>query len=98
MQKLLQASPEEQKEALALIEELARRKKYEGQIYKLFPNKGPLRRELYEKHMEFFEAGAEFKERCFMAGNRVGKTESGGGYETALHLTGQYPMVEGQEV
>lgn len=26
-----------------------------------------------------------------MAGNRVGKTESAGGYETTLHLTGRYP-------
>jgi phage terminase large subunit-like protein len=26
-----------------------------------------------------------------LAGNRVGKTEGMGGYETALHLTGQYP-------
>lgn len=41
--------------------------------------------------MEFFEAGREYRERCFMAGNRVGKTESGGGYEMALHLTGLYP-------
>lgn len=26
-----------------------------------------------------------------MAANRIGKTEGGGGYETSLHLTGQYP-------
>lgn len=50
-----------------------------------------MRRELYPRHMEFFKAGADFRERCFMAGNRVGKTEGAGGYETALHLTGLYP-------
>jgi len=41
--------------------------------------------------MEFFKAGATYRERCFMAGNRVGKSESGGCYELGLHLTGQYP-------
>lgn len=41
--------------------------------------------------MEFFEAGDKYRERCFMAANRIGKTEGAGGYETALHLTGLYP-------
>lgn len=48
-------------------------------------------RRKYPKHMEFFEAGAQYRERCFMAANRVGKTFGGGGYEMAAHLTGQYP-------
>lgn len=48
-------------------------------------------RDKYKKHLEFFEAGAENRERCFMAANRVGKTFSGGGYEVAAHLTGCYP-------
>ncbi len=56
-----------------------------------YPDEGPLRRELYQKHLEFFEAGARYRERCAMCANRVGKTEGMGGYETALHLTGQYP-------
>jgi len=55
-----------------------------------FPDEGELRRELYPKHLEFFEAGAEYRERCFMAGNRVGKTIAGG-CETTYHLTGDYP-------
>jgi hypothetical protein len=38
--------------------------------------------------MEFFEAGAKYRERCMMAANRVGKTLGVGGYETAAHLTG----------
>lgn len=56
----------------------------------LFPDDGPLRRDLYPKHVEFFKAGKTFRERCFMAANRVGKTV-GGGYESTCHLTGQYP-------
>lgn len=56
----------------------------------LFPNEGPFRRELYEKHLEFFRAGKDYRERCFMAANRVGKTVAGG-YEVTAHLTGQYP-------
>lgn len=48
-------------------------------------------RESYHKHMDFMAAGADFRQRLFMAGNRVGKTEGAGGYELALHLTGKYP-------
>lgn len=60
-------------------------------LFTLFPDVGPYRRELYARHLEFFAAGAEHRERLFMAANRVGKTEGAGGYETALHLTGLYP-------
>jgi phage terminase large subunit-like protein len=56
----------------------------------MFPETGPLRRELYVKHLEFFRAGAQHKERAFIAGNRVGKTVTGC-YEDTLHLTGLYP-------
>lgn len=56
-----------------------------------FPENGPHRRELYKKHMEFFEAGQKYAERCFMAANRVGKTESAGAFEVSYHLTGGYP-------
>lgn len=56
----------------------------------LFPDEGPLRRELYVRHCAFFRAGKVHRERLFMAGNRVGKTVAGG-YETMLHLTGRYP-------
>lgn len=72
---------------LAAREERAKRRK----LFMLYPDEGPLRRELYPKHLEFFRAGVTHRERCFMAGNRVGKTEGGGGYELALHLTGWYP-------
>lgn len=56
----------------------------------LFPDTGPFRRELYPRHLEFFEAGAKYRERVFMAANRVGKTIAGA-YEVTAHLTGQYP-------
>lgn len=56
----------------------------------MFPDKGVFSRHGYAKHLEFFKAGAEFRERLFRAANRVGKTEAGA-YEVALHLTGQYP-------
>lgn len=55
-----------------------------------FPDLGPYRRELYPRHLEFFGAGRDHKERAFIAGNRVGKTDAGA-YETTLHLTGDYP-------
>lgn len=55
-----------------------------------FPQTGPLRRELYIKHMDFIRLGAVYKERCMLAANRIGKTELGA-YEVACHLTGIYP-------
>lgn len=61
-----------------------------NKILLYFPDTGPVRRELYPKHMEFFAAGAQYKERLFVAANRIGKSESGA-YEMACHLTGVYP-------
>lgn len=55
-----------------------------------FPDAGPLARACYPKHLEFFAAGAQFKERLFMAANRVGKSEAGA-YEVTCHATGRYP-------
>ena len=75
-----------------MLEEVERRKT-RRKLFDLYPATGPLRRELYRKHMEYFRLGAEIgvNERAMMAANRVGKTYGGGGYETALHLTGLYP-------
>lgn len=56
-----------------------------------FPEKGPFRRELYPKHLQFFAHGKSYKERLALAANRVGKTETMGGYELTCHLTGLYP-------
>lgn len=78
----------EKLELLELEAEKARRIKY-NQFNEWFPDSGPLRREFYPKHMQFFAAGIEHRERLFMAANRVGKTIAGG-YEVAGHLTGEH--------
>lgn len=58
----------------------------------------PICRALYSKHAHFFAAGGLFnadgtmtyRQRLFMAANRVGKTEAGA-FEVTCHLTGLYP-------
>lgn len=60
-------------------------------LWTYYPDTGPLRRELYAKHLAFFAEGPNFRERAAMAGNRVGKSEGIGAYEVTLHLTGIYP-------
>lgn len=77
-------------EAVRIGAELQRRKAGR-KLATYFPELGPLRRELYPKHMEFFRLGPTKSERLMLAANRVGKTESIGGYEVACHLTGRYP-------
>lgn len=72
------------------LQELRQRTKRAG-LDQLYPDEGPLRRELYVKYLLMFEAGKLHNERCCLGGNRVGKTLGIGGYETALHLTGLYP-------
>lgn len=76
-------------ELLALLEEQERRKRGR-KIHSYFPDEGPLRRDLYPKHLSFFEAGTKYMERAAIAANRVGKTTLSA-YETTLHLTGRYP-------
>lgn len=44
----------------------------------------------YSKQREFHDAGADHRERLFMAGNQLGKTVAGS-MEWAMHLTGKYP-------
>lgn len=73
-----------------MLEEKEKRKA-RRKLFALYPDDGPLRRELYPKHMAFFAGGKEHMERCMMAANRIGKTWGVGGYETTLHLTGRYP-------
>ena len=72
-------------ELLASLDKI--RKNY---ITTLFPDSGPLRRELYPKHMEFFAATKDYTEVAFIAANRVGKSLSGA-YAATLFLTGEYP-------
>lgn len=99
-------SPAEMAQAIAILEELQRRKATSC-LHRLFPDArsvwdGPptqvfltpgetiYERQLYPKHLEFFGAGRDHRERGFVAGNRVGKSIAGG-YEISLHLTGLYP-------
>lgn len=80
----------ERRELLFLLE-TKERMKAERRLFDLYPDRGPLRRELYAKHCEFFRAGRQHMERAAMAANRTGKSFGIGGYETTLHLTGLYP-------
>lgn len=79
------------KTAAYLILQELRRRTEKAALLQLYPDEGPLRRELYAKYTAMFAAGAEHSERVCLGGNRVGKTFGIGGYETALHLTGEYP-------
>jgi len=102
--KLETLSPELQKYEPLLVRmkeqmeaELVRRAS-ENRIDSYYPEEGPLRRELYPKHLEFFRAGIEHRERCFLAANRVGKTEGVGGYGGVLvaerhRLAGRVPRI-----
>lgn len=56
----------------------------------MYPDEGPLRRELYAKAVDFFAAGATHLERSLLGGNRVGKTSTAA-FELTAHLTGKYP-------
>jgi phage terminase large subunit-like protein len=92
-------TPNNTSEALSTLQRIqSMRLQYEGRIREIrtnriqeqFPDDGPFRREGYKKHLEFFRAGRDHTERCFMAGNRVGKTRAGA-CEMTYHLTGRYP-------
>lgn len=58
--------------------------------YKYYPDEGPLRRALYPKHIAYFNAGATWRQRLFLAANRIGKTDVAS-FELTCHLTGHYP-------
>jgi phage terminase large subunit-like protein len=75
---------------LAMIEELERREAGAGTA-KWFVPGTPYGIENCPKHKAFFDAGAEYKERIFLASNRTGKSVAGA-FELACHLTGEYPL------
>jgi phage terminase large subunit-like protein len=83
---ILQLPPSERIQLAKAIQ--AKRK---NKLSTYYPETGPFSRDKYAQHLKFFELGAENRERCFLAANRVGKTEGVGAYETTLHLTGKYP-------
>lgn len=87
---LSKLDPEQQEELLRLLED-DRRYHERRLLFTIYPDAGPLRRDLYPKHMEFFAAGLNYRERCAICANRIGKTFGMGGYEVTLHLTGEYP-------
>lgn len=84
-----QLNKEEQEQLIEALEIVANDEKY-NKFKNMFPETGPYRRELYKKHLKFFAAGAKYRERGFIAGNRIGKSEAGA-FETTCHLTGIYP-------
>lgn len=89
----------EDQELLALLLSEQIRRQQQKRFFRMFPDEdgmdldgNPLfARRKYPRHLEFFEAGARYRERCMMAANRVGKTYGCGAYETTCHLTGLYP-------
>lgn len=92
LSKSLSALPEEaRRDLLETLRADRIKRESKRKLWTYYPDDGPLRRDLYPKHMQFFRGGVENRERLFMAANRVGKTEGIGGYETTLHLTGLYP-------
>jgi len=81
---------DEEQARMDALEKSLRAKLKRWRYREFFPEDGPLRRELYARHMAFFKAGLTYRERLLMAANRIGKTTAGG-YETTMHLTGRYP-------
>ena len=61
-----------------LAQLLAEREKRDRQrlFYRTFPDEGPLRRELYAKHMEFIGLTKTYTECALISGNQVGKCAS----------------------
>lgn len=82
------ATKKELIEMTELLQEVERRKKYNKLKY-VFPEEGVFPRSAYPHAMEFFKAGSQYRQRCFIAANRVGKTFSAA-CEMAWHLTGLY--------
>lgn len=73
-------------QALHVLDE---RKKYSKQQF-IYSDTGAFPRHLYPKHLKFFAAGAKYKERALIAGNRTGKTYTAAA-EMSWHLNGRYP-------
>lgn len=89
LSRLGEMSRAEREDLLELGEERVRRAS-RNKILSYYPDIGEFRRELFKKHLEFFAAGKEHRERCLLASNRSGKTTCGA-YETTVHLSGLYP-------
>jgi len=95
--RLLRGAPRDRIDRFAMLLRERQKRQAQRQFFNLFPEETTEvdgltihSRLLYPRHMEFFLAGAVYRERCFMAANRVGKTVAGA-YECTCHLTGLYP-------
>jgi phage terminase large subunit-like protein len=90
--------PRDRQERFAALLAAVIRRSSRRQFFDLFPDNDNHQadgrviyaRDRYPKHLEFFKASATYREICFLAANRVGKT-LGGAYATTAHLTGLYP-------
>lgn len=78
-------------EELELLLEAEQEWQRYNKIQSMYPAGSPLAIEHYPKHAAIFEAGLRYRHRCFMGGNGTGKSYGVGGYEVALHATGDYP-------
>lgn len=63
--------------AVEFLRALKEQRRYRA-IDRYYPETGPLRRELYPRHIEVFAKGKEFRERAVIAGNRTGKCTTAG--------------------
>ena len=79
-----------ERERLVVALREAELRQSKDRFYRMYPDEGPLRRELYRHHLEIFRATRDYDEVLAQAGNRSGKTELGA-YMTAVMLTGLYP-------
>lgn|SRR3990167_976811 len=61
-----------------------------NRIWSYFPDEGPLRRELYPRHMEFIGHTADSDEVMMIAANKIGKSLLGA-YCITCWTTGRYP-------
>lgn len=90
--------PRDRQERFAALLSVVRRRTSQRQFFDLFPDNDNVQpdgriiyaRDRYPRHLEFFKASATYRELCFLAANRVGKTVAGA-FATTAHLTGIYP-------
>lgn len=75
--------------AIEMLKQMEQNQTFAG-THKWFPAEGPSSIFNLPKHKAFFDAGKDYPERLFMAGNRTGKSIAGA-FELACHLTGNYP-------
>jgi phage terminase large subunit-like protein len=72
------------------VETERRKRESRRQFWTYYPDTGPLRRELYAKHLEFFRLTATCNEVGMLGSNRSGKTTAAA-YAVTAFCTGRYP-------